>query len=30
MSGRAIGLAFLVVFGVAAFWGGRTLMGVHR
>jgi hypothetical protein len=30
MSGRIVGLAFLVAFGVAAVWGLRTLMGAHH
>ena len=30
MSGRMTGIAFLLVFGTAAVWGLRTLIGVHR
>jgi len=30
LSGRLIGLSFIVVFGVAAFWGLQTLLGVRH
>lgn len=30
MSGRAIGVFFILALGTAAFWGLRTLLAGHR
>jgi len=30
VSGRLTGLTFIVIFGVAAFWGVQTLLGVRH
>jgi len=30
VSGRVIGVTFILTFGIAAVWGLRTLLGVHH